>query len=60
MGMASHEISELDDLDPTAVTPVNNSSELGHTSTQCGIHSVIHNLIQAVNDDKQDSEYLAT
>ncbi|KAF8548409.1 hypothetical protein OG21DRAFT_1489428 [Imleria badia] len=59
-GIASREISKLNDPDPTTVTPVNDSSESGHTSPQCGIHGVIHNLIQAVNDDEQDSEYLAT
>lgn len=61
MGMASHGISELHDPDPAAVTPVNDSAESRHSaSTQCSIHGVIHNLVQAVNNDEQDSEYLTT
>ena len=59
VSMASHEY-EIDNNDPTIATMLADNS-IGGTSTQYStIKNVIYNLVQAINDDKQNSNYLAT
>ena len=57
-GMASHE-QEIDERDPITATLVDDSA--GDTSTQrITIQNVIHDLVRVVDDNEQDSNYLAT
>ena len=54
----SHE-QEIDERDSITATPVDDSA--GDTSTQRStIQNVIRDLVQAVDDNEQDSDYLAT